>query len=97
MSISKTPGSGWDDASYKPTFSSEMQEMQLYLDNSCQIYEDYPVLRNLEMIYDTEELAHNLWESGLFPEEHPRIEALFRRAAAGRGFYSHQLAASGIV
>ena len=61
------------------------------------VYERYPELRDLEMIDDNNELAHNLLNSGLYPHEHPRIEALFRRAAAGKGEYSRRLAASGMI
>jgi hypothetical protein len=61
------------------------------------VYEQHPELRDLEMIDDNNELAHNLWNSGLYPHAHPRIEALFRRAAAGKGEYSRRLAASGMI
>jgi hypothetical protein len=57
-------------------------------------YEAYPAMRHIEMIDDREERAHNLRESGLCPHEHPRIEAFFRRTAAGNGYHSRMLAAT---
>jgi hypothetical protein len=61
------------------------------------VYEQHPELRDLEMIDDSNELARILLESGLYPHAHPRIEALFRRAAAGKGESSRLLAASGMI
>jgi hypothetical protein len=58
-------------------------------------YEAYPAIRHIAMIDDREERAHNLLESGLCPHEHPRIEAFFRRTAAGTGYHSRMLAAIG--
>ena len=60
-------------------------------------YEAYPEMRDLEMIDDNNELARILLGSGLYPYAHLRIEALFRRAAAGKGEYSQLLAASGMI
>ena len=58
---------------------------------------DWPGAANYEKIDDTEELAHNLLNSGLVPHSHPRIEALFRRAASGKGHYSQLIRASGLI
>ncbi len=55
------------------------------------------VIYHLEQIYDNEELAHHLLESCLCPHEHPRIEALFRRAASGNGPHAQMLRASGMI
>jgi hypothetical protein len=35
--------------------------------------------------------------SGLVPHCHPRIKALFRRAASGKGHYSQLIRASGLI
>ena len=59
--------------------------------------DDCPVAANYEEIDDTEELAHNIVNSGLVPHCHPRIEALFRRAASGKGHYSQLIRASGLI
>lgn len=59
--------------------------------------DDCPVAANYEIIDDTEELAHNLLNSGLVPHDHPRIEALFCRAASGKGHYSQRIRASGLI
>lgn len=48
-------------------------------------------LRNLEQIDDNEELARTLHEGGVVPSGEPRVEALFRRATSGRGYYSQLL------
>lgn len=50
-----------------------------------------------EQIPDREELAHVLLNSGLCAHDHPRIEALFRWAAAGRGYWAQMLSASGMI
>ncbi|GAA0022034.1 MULTISPECIES: hypothetical protein [Bradyrhizobium] len=57
----------------------------------------YSFLASFELIDDREELAHHLWESGLCPHDHPRIEALYRRAASGKGPYAQMLSASGMI
>ncbi|WP_426421784.1 hypothetical protein [Bradyrhizobium genosp. A] len=54
-------------------------------------------ISHLEQIYDGEELAHNLEYSGLFPYDHPRVEALYRRAASGNGRHAQMLRASGMI
>lgn len=59
--------------------------------------EEWPGVSDLEEIDDTEELAHNILNSGLVPHCHPRIEALFRRAASGKGYYSQLIRASGLI
>jgi hypothetical protein len=51
------------------------------------------LLRDLEQIDDVEQLARTLHEDGLQPNGDPRLEALFRRAMRGKGFYSQLLAA----
>lgn len=50
-------------------------------------------LRNLEQIDEIEELARTLYEGGVAPNGEPRVEALFRRATSGRGYYSQLLGA----
>jgi len=59
--------------------------------------DDYSAAANYEKIDDTEELAHNLLNSGLVPHSHRRIEALFRRAASGNGYHSQLIRASGLI
>lgn len=59
--------------------------------------DDWPGAANYEKIDDTEELAHNIVNSGLVPHCHPRIEALFRRAASGKGYHSQLIRASGLI
>lgn len=61
------------------------------------ILEEWAGLSNLEEINDLEELAHNLRHSVLAPDSHPRIEALFRRAASGKGYHSQLIRASGLI
>lgn len=58
---------------------------------------DWPGAANYEEIDDIEELAHNIVNSGLVPHCHPRIEALFRRAASGKGYHSQLIRASGLI
>jgi hypothetical protein len=54
--------------------------------------DDYEIwLRNLEQIYDNEELARTLHESGVWPNGDRRVESLFRRATSGQGYYSQLL------
>lgn len=48
-------------------------------------------LRNLEQTDEVEELARTLHEGGELPNGNPRLEALFRRATSGRGYYSQLL------
>ncbi len=50
-------------------------------------------LRSLEQIDDVEELARALHEGGDLPNGDPRLEALFRRATSGNGYYSRLLKA----
>lgn len=59
--------------------------------------DDRPGVANYEKIDDIEELAHNIVNSGLVPHCHPRIEALFRRAASGKGYHSQLIRASGLI
>lgn len=59
--------------------------------------EDWPDEADYELIDDVEELAHNLLGSGLAPHCHPRVEALYRRAASGSGYYSQLIRASGLI
>ncbi|MCW5701778.1 MAG: hypothetical protein KIT82_04270 [Bradyrhizobium sp.] len=59
--------------------------------------DDWPGAANYQKIDDTEELAHNLLNSGLVPHSNPRIEALFRRAASGKGYHSQLIRASGLI
>ena len=54
-------------------------------------------LASFGLIDDREELAPHLGESGLCPQAHPRIEALYRRAASGKGPYAQMLSASGMI
>ena len=61
------------------------------------IFAEWPAVSNLEEINDLEELAHNLVHSCLVPHCHPRVEALFLRAASGRGFHSQLIRASGLI
>lgn len=54
--------------------------------------DDYEIwLRNLEQIYDNEELARTLHKGGELPNGDPRVDALFRRATSGKGYYSQLL------
>jgi hypothetical protein len=48
-------------------------------------------LRNLEQIDEVEELARTLHEGGELPNGDPRLDALFRRATSGKGYYSQLL------
>ena len=50
-------------------------------------------LHNLEQIDEIEELARTLHEDGVVPNGDLRVEALFRRATSGRGYYSQLLGA----
>ena len=61
------------------------------------IVDEWPGVSDLEEINDLEELAHNLVHSCLVPHCHPRVEALFLRAASGRGFRSLLIRASGLI
>jgi hypothetical protein len=50
-------------------------------------------LRDQEQNDDNNDRARTLFESGLFPDGCPRLEALFRRAMRGNGVYSQRLQA----
>lgn len=58
---------------------------------------DWEWVSDLERIDDTEELARLLVESTECSHDHPRLEALFRRAASGNGHYAQILRTSGMI
>jgi hypothetical protein len=48
-------------------------------------------LRDLQQLDEVEELARTLHKGGELPNGDPRVDALFRRATSGKGYYSQLL------
>ena len=67
------------------------------------MFEDEPeeverdAITEYEEIDDVEVLAQTLHQSGLVPHSDQRTEALFRRAASGKGYFSQLLGAAGVI